>query len=245
MEGLIYHEQQTGRLCGVHVINCLLQGEFFTEIELGNLAQALDSEERALISNVDGAQATPTESANVSTDGNFSIQVLSRALSKWSLDLEPVAKASLGDGSLVAEAYLCHRQDHWFAIRMINSKWFDLNSSSEAPQLISEFYLSAYLASLIDEGCIMFSVSGTFPSNDPLRGSATSYGKWWTLEAIEDVKKKEGQIRSKDSKRDEDEQIREAILRSMNDGNGTNLMCSEEDPELAAAISESLKEPRG
>eukprot|EP00189_Rhodosorus_marinus_P010823 CAMPEP_0184751174 /NCGR_PEP_ID=MMETSP0315-20130426/41168_1 /TAXON_ID=101924 /ORGANISM="Rhodosorus marinus, Strain UTEX LB 2760" /LENGTH=61 /DNA_ID=CAMNT_0027230111 /DNA_START=103 /DNA_END=285 /DNA_ORIENTATION=+ len=61
MEGLIYHERQTGRLCGVHVINCLLQGEFFTEIELGNLAQALDSEERALLSSGDGAQATPPE----------------------------------------------------------------------------------------------------------------------------------------------------------------------------------------
>mmetsp|Transcript_7793 Transcript_7793/g.34711 ORF Transcript_7793/g.34711 Transcript_7793/m.34711 type:complete len:182 (-) Transcript_7793:3465-4010(-) len=152
MEGLIYHEQQTGRLCGVHVINCLLQGEFFTEIELGNLAQALDSEERALVSTDEGAQAESTESANVSTDGNFSIQVLSRALSTWSLDLEPVAKASLAEASLGAEAYLIHRKEHWFAIRMINSKWFDLNSSSEAPQLISEFRLSAYLASLIDEG---------------------------------------------------------------------------------------------
>jgi len=73
-------------------------------------------------------------------------------------------------------------------------------------------------------------------------GSATSYGKWWTLEGIEEVEKKQGQIRASSSLRDEDEQIREAILRSMNDVNGNKLMTSEDDPELAAAISESLKE---
>lgn len=43
MQTKIYWEKQgADRLCGVHSINCLLQGPFFNEVDLAHLALELD-----------------------------------------------------------------------------------------------------------------------------------------------------------------------------------------------------------
>jgi ataxin-3 len=47
----IYHEQQEGALCAQHALNSLLQGEYFTAVDLANIAHELDEEEAALDSN--------------------------------------------------------------------------------------------------------------------------------------------------------------------------------------------------
>lgn len=48
--GYIYYEilyfQQEGRLCAQHCLNSLLQGPYFTPVELGDLAQTIDRQER-------------------------------------------------------------------------------------------------------------------------------------------------------------------------------------------------------
>lgn len=64
-------------LCGVHCINSLLQGPYFDEIALSQIALKLDQEEKQLMG---GARPSGGKSHNVANDGNFSIQVLSRAL---------------------------------------------------------------------------------------------------------------------------------------------------------------------
>lgn len=53
-------------------------------------------------------------------------------------------------------AYICNYKGHWFTIRKLGSQWFNLNSMLSGPQLISDTYLTMYLAQLLQEGkCIM------------------------------------------------------------------------------------------
>lgn len=46
-------------------------------------------------------------------------------------------------------AFVCHNDNHWFSIRKIHGKWFNLNSTNAfGPQLITDFYLELFLASI-------------------------------------------------------------------------------------------------
>ncbi|RZJ51324.1 MAG: hypothetical protein EOO19_00975 [Chryseobacterium sp.] len=37
---------------------------------------------------------------------------------------------------------MCNSSAHWFTIRKINGKWYNLNSTNrEGPEMISDFYL--------------------------------------------------------------------------------------------------------
>jgi ataxin-3 len=38
---LVYHESQVAALCGVHCLNTLLQGPFFSEVDLASVRRAL------------------------------------------------------------------------------------------------------------------------------------------------------------------------------------------------------------
>ncbi|NP_001158246.1 ataxin-3 isoform b [Homo sapiens] len=42
----IFHEKQEGSLCAQHCLNNLLQGEYFSPVELSSIAHQLDEEER-------------------------------------------------------------------------------------------------------------------------------------------------------------------------------------------------------
>ena len=76
-------------MCGVHCINALLQGPYFDEINMAQIAVDLDQEEIALLGGgSSGAEAMRAmgslregmTSHNVANDGNFSIQVIQKAL---------------------------------------------------------------------------------------------------------------------------------------------------------------------
>ncbi|KAB7501657.1 hypothetical protein Anas_06969 [Armadillidium nasatum] len=41
----IYHEKQEGSLCGQHCLNNLLQDQYFSAVELAEIAQQMDQEE--------------------------------------------------------------------------------------------------------------------------------------------------------------------------------------------------------
>lgn len=45
----LYHEKQDAALCGVHCLNSLLQGDYFTEVDLMQFAKELDEEERKVM----------------------------------------------------------------------------------------------------------------------------------------------------------------------------------------------------
>lgn len=81
---LVYHERQQSALCGQHCLNNLLQGPYFSEFELAEIAQGLDKAELELMleSGVtsDAERYMSEGSGNVALDGNFSVQVLAQAV---------------------------------------------------------------------------------------------------------------------------------------------------------------------
>jgi len=75
--GMLYHEVQESKLCAVHCVNTVLQGPFFSEIDLAALASDLDRREQQMMleGSAEGDAFLSEESFNVSMDGDFSIQV--------------------------------------------------------------------------------------------------------------------------------------------------------------------------
>eukprot|EP00271_Cylindrocystis_brebissonii_P002636 TRINITY_DN13402_c0_g1_i1.p1 TRINITY_DN13402_c0_g1~~TRINITY_DN13402_c0_g1_i1.p1 ORF type:complete len:389 (-),score=57.76 TRINITY_DN13402_c0_g1_i1:700-1866(-) len=193
---LLYHEPQVDALCGVHCLNSLLQGPCFTEFDLASLAQNLDSKEREMmmVGGVDSAdylRYMAEDSGNVAEDGNFSIQVLSQALEVWGLrciSLDSPDGADANDSPQDEQAFICHLQAHWFAIRKVKGEWYNFNSLNPAPEHLSQFYLSAYLATLRSAGWTILVVRGIFPRMPSEQSSTSSapsggaYGRWMSPE---------------------------------------------------------------
>lgn len=69
-------------MCGQHALNMLLQDNLFSAGELGEIANRLDDEQRAL----NGYPANFV-SENASASGFFSVQVLEKALAHIGLSL--------------------------------------------------------------------------------------------------------------------------------------------------------------
>ncbi|XP_043702337.1 ataxin-3 homolog [Telopea speciosissima] len=190
--GLLYHEVQESKLCAVHCVNTVLQGPFFSEFDLAALASDLDRKERQMmleggVVSDDFLRFDSEESHNVSMDGDFSIQVLQKALEVWDLQVIPldcpVAEPAQIDPEL-ENAFICHLQDHWFCIRKVNGEWYNFDSLYVAPQHLSKFYLSAYLDSLKGSGWSIFLVRGNFPKECPISLSEASngFGQWLSPE---------------------------------------------------------------
>uniref|UniRef100_A0A1B6E6S3 ubiquitinyl hydrolase 1 n=1 Tax=Clastoptera arizonana TaxID=38151 RepID=A0A1B6E6S3_9HEMI len=169
----VFHEKQEGSLCAQHCLNALLQGNYFTAVDLASLAQNLDDEERKRMaeSGVDSEeyrQFIQQPSGNMDDSGYFSVQVISSALEVWGLELVPYNstehRAIEGqENPCCMQAYICNYRDHWFTIRKIANQWLNLNSLLSGPELISNTYLSMFLAQLQQEGYSIFIVFGDLP----------------------------------------------------------------------------------
>jgi ataxin-3 len=61
-------------------------------------------------------------------------------------------------------AFICHYRDHWFSIRKLGSQWFNLNSILSGPELLSDTYISLFLAQLQTDKYSIFIVVGDLPS---------------------------------------------------------------------------------
>ncbi|XP_054154372.1 ataxin-3-like isoform X2 [Oppia nitens] len=170
----IFHEKQEGLLCAQHCLNALLQGEYFTAVDLAQLAQQIDEQERHQMAEggenrEEYRRFIQSPSDNMDDSGFFSVQVIASALRVWSLDL--IAFNSTCDVAIAAQtdptrqkAYICNYREHWFTVRKIGRQWFNLNSLLSGPELISDTYLSLFLAQLQTEGYAIFIVSGILPS---------------------------------------------------------------------------------
>ncbi|KAH8027617.1 hypothetical protein HPB51_007167 [Rhipicephalus microplus] len=164
---------QEGSLCAQHCLNGLLQGEYFTAVDLATIAQQIDEQERETMAegglNSDDYQRFVHQpSGNLDDSGYFSVQVIASALKVWGLELVPysstdaVAQAAQADPTQ-STAYICNYKDHWFTIRKLGSRWFNLNSLLSGPQPISRTYLALFLAQLQQEGYSIFVVVGELP----------------------------------------------------------------------------------
>ncbi|XP_075509283.1 ataxin-3 homolog [Primulina tabacum] len=192
--GMLYHEVQESKLCAVHCVNTVLQGPFFSEFDLAAVASDLDRTERQMMLGSVTGDFFPDLSHNVSLDGDFSIQVVEKALEVWGLEVipldNPVAEPAQIDPEM-ENAFICHLQDHWFCIRKANEEWYNFDSLYPAPEHLSKFYLSAYLDSLKGFGWSIFLVRGNFPKECPISSSEASncYGQWLLPEDAERITK--------------------------------------------------------
>ncbi|KAM3134346.1 hypothetical protein pb186bvf_013631 [Paramecium bursaria] len=149
-------------LCGVHTVNSLLQGPFYNEFDLAQLGQDLDKKEIELM----GADPNKFKSSNVGLDGNFSIQVLSEAIKILGIEEIQSVDAQINQNQDLSNenGFICNSQHHWFAIRKVGGIWYNLNSTNKhGPEIISDFYLSAFLQSVRENGYQIFVVKGVYP----------------------------------------------------------------------------------
>ncbi|EPS59008.1 hypothetical protein M569_15805, partial [Genlisea aurea] len=227
--GMLYHEVQESKLCAVHCVNTVLQGPFFTEFDLAAMASDLDQTERQMMmqGSVTG-DFLPELSHNVSLGGDFSIQVVEKALQVWDLQVIPVDSPVAGRAQVDPEtenAFVCHLQDHWFCIRRVNGEWYNFDSLYAAPEHLSKFYLSAYLDSLKGFGWSIFLVRGNFPTESPMSSSndaSSCYGQWLTPEDAERITKSSNAttlrvVNGRGQQQQEDEDLKAAIAASLLD----------------------------
>lgn len=195
----IYHERQQALLCGQHALNNLAQGNVFSVGELFDIAGELDSMEMDVwaqnneggVNSKEYQQRLIEGSNNVDAQGNFSIEVLKAALQrKYGLLLPHLSAQDLLTDKDITEmqGFLCHKSDHWFVIRLIGGRFWDLNSMLEIPVVVSHFELGTKMEKWMNEGYTVFCVPSGLPSagvklgSDPcwhcmadlLRGRATS-----------------------------------------------------------------------
>ncbi|KAG2325744.1 hypothetical protein Bca4012_040251 [Brassica carinata] len=253
--GMLYHEVQEANLCAVHCVNTVLQGPFFSEFDLAAVAADLDGKERQVM--LEGGAATGTfaagdffseESHNVSLGGDFSIQVLQKALEVWDLQVIPLNCPDAEPAQIDPElenAFICHLHDHWFSIRKVSGEWYNFDSLLAAPQHLSKFYLSAFLDSLKGSGWSIFIVKGNFPQECPMSSSSeasNAFGQWLCPEDAERILKETSSVRSSSSAVENrsndnvDQQIPYQALSSEE----VRTFSEMEDDDLKAAIAASL-----
>eukprot|EP00063_Salmo_salar_P091445 XP_014066280.1 PREDICTED: ataxin-3-like isoform X3 [Salmo salar] len=170
----IFHEKQEGSLCAQHCLNNLLQGEYFTPVDLSSIAHQLDEEERMRMAEGGiGSEEYITflqqPSGNMDDSGFFSIQVISNALSVWGLELTLFNSREyqrLMINPINEKSFICNYKEHWFTIRKLGQQWFNLNSLLTGPELISDTYLALFLAQLQQEGYSIFVIRGNLPGCD-------------------------------------------------------------------------------
>lgn len=237
----IFHEKQEGSLCAQHCLNNLLQGEYFTAVELAAIANSIDEEERRRMAeggtnNEDYRKFIEQPSGNMDDSGFFSVQVLASALKVWDLELipfssqNPVAQAAQTNPYL-QKAYICNYREHWFAVRKFGQQWFNLNSLLTYPELISETYLGLFLAQLRQEGYSIFVVVGIFPSCEADK----------VLSVMPAVQIQKPCLLSQASKKSQQATGRETAQHSSVFGSSQEYQCDDdEDTALQAALQMSL-----
>lgn len=76
--------------------------------------------------------------------------------------------------------FICNSSAHWFALRKINKIWYNLNSTNKRmPEIISDFYLSAFLQAVKESGYQIFSVEGEFPESSEDRFDFFNKNQMW------------------------------------------------------------------
>lgn len=82
--------------------------------------------------------------------------------------------------------FICNSVAHWIAIRKIKNTWYNLNSlGMRLPEIISDFYLSAFMMSVKQCGYQIFSVEGPFPeTNEDMFERYNDHQSWYPAKRI-------------------------------------------------------------
>ena len=169
----IYFEKQVAAMCGQHLLNNLLQGEYFDPAGLASIAQELDAKEQELGLSVDALRGN---SQNVDLSGNFSIQVLDMALERtFQIRLSPAtedlneALRLVGDSAqpeklIENTAFVFNLDNHWFCARYLHHQFWVLNSLENEPQPVSRTMLAMFVKQMQIEGWSVFVTLGRLPA---------------------------------------------------------------------------------
>lgn len=172
---MYWERQGSDCLCALHCLNALLQGPHFTAGELAEIAQELDGEERRLLR---GQGLLSPSAANVDVRGNFSSQVLFRALQRWG-NLHAVDSRHKDVRTDILQSperevgYICNLRRHWVALRRVpwnggRDAWFNLNSRGEGgPTKVGEDWLASFLESACADRDTIFVVRGKYQLPSP------------------------------------------------------------------------------
>lgn len=165
----VYWERQgVNRLCAVHCVNTILQGPVFGDDDFWKFAHELDEQELSLLEQNSAGETTNSASPqtigtshNSDETGNFSLGVIERALAAAGgfeavyVDRKDVNRDPRCESGFVANS---HEQRHWFAVRRVWGRWWDLNSLRQGPLEISESELGDVLERARDQGFTVFAV---------------------------------------------------------------------------------------
>jgi hypothetical protein len=98
----------------------------------------------------------------VANSGNYSLPVLEMALkNRGEYKCIPISTLKNKNLADACNGFLCHKGDHWIAIRKVFGVWYNLNSTNivpPGPQYISDFQLDAFLASIKNSGFHIYSI---------------------------------------------------------------------------------------
>lgn len=164
-------------------------------------------------------------SGNMDDTGFFSVQVISKALALWNLDLIPLnsktnaTATDIRSNPTKAQAYIFNMESHWYCIRRFKCDptqtspandtyaYFNLDSLFSRPDYMSSSFLTEYLKQMQNEGYSIFVVSGDFPQcvSEPIKYLPNS-----APSAFIDLTKS-------DSKVSDDEDIQRAIKLSLDE----------------------------
>ncbi len=250
---LVYFEKQSDdRLCGMHCINSLLQGPYFDIVSLSEIGIELDKREQSLL----GRQNSNHN--NVDLSGNYNIQVLTQALNSLGcevISLKTHEAISLLEKNQNFEALIFNSSTHWFSIRKIDGIWFNLNSTNQypGPEIISDFYLGAFIQGAEDIGYTNFLVKN-LPKLPPINGEfyqnlqnhqrLVSFDEIVESQNLKKEKRKQRDIEDKKKKEEEENKFKAfSGTGYMVDSNYNNMNNMEyEDDQIRQAYELSLLE---
>ena len=250
-------EQGIDRLWGLHCLNSIVQSPTFDESCLSEIAYKLDEEERKILEGAGIPMNKAEGTNNVADDGNYNIQVLSKALTNLgNYELVPLDKPGVWNSDLwsTEEAFLCNSVDHWFAIRKVHGVWFNLNSTNldPGPQKISNFSLDLFLSAVKEAKYTVYTVKGdALPQPHKIEGmsSLRDNQKYLGLAYLNaDYENNKGRVLNTDGADQGD--MNAAIQASLVDFEGNNMQFPSQLPEdnkekddLAKAMEMSLGNP--
>lgn len=211
-EPRVYFEPQESALCAVHALNNLVQSPLFTPVDLSSAAAELQERERQLhaaggVESADYLTFLAADNNYVSDEGNFSFECISQCLSAIDCSLTPLSQ-SPPQPSHSAFGLIANLESHWLTIRRVDVPsnlrsllpaahsnqdqshvWLNLNSLLPRPTVVSDTYLSLFLAQLKSDGYAMFEcttsnaevIEGAMTTGDMAHCEAS---RWHSLRAI-------------------------------------------------------------
>lgn len=83
-------------------------------------------------------------------------------------------------GLIDEQAFIFNSHVHWFSVRKLRGVWYNLNSTNRfGPEIISDFYFSAFLNSVKEVGYHIYVVRGMFPHTSRETMPALNKNQLW------------------------------------------------------------------